>query len=170
VASPRVTLIVILAIKSVIGFHMMNQYRSARQPGSNMDRFLAKSKRAERKDVAIPLYYYPLSKTSTGFASVKDRICRLQSNARSFFSRRSLGKHVCYTGSDSCFLARIVPLSNKPPCISPLTSHQSLWSRLTARALLYAVNAIAICRPLVGEVGTESEAGSIELLPVREVR
>jgi hypothetical protein len=53
---------------------------------------------------------------------------------------------------------------------SPVTSHQSLWSQLAARALPYAVNAIAICRPLVGEVGTESEAGSIELLPVREVR
>ena len=53
---------------------------------------------------------------------------------------------------------------------SPVTPHQSPWSPLAAQALPYAVNAIAICRPLVGEVGTESEPGSIELLPVCEVR
>jgi hypothetical protein len=45
------------------------------------------------------------------------------------------GGDLYYTDSDSCFFARIVPLSGKPACVSlqsPLTSHQSLWLRLAA--------------------------------------
>ncbi len=46
----------------------------------------------------------------------------------------------------------------------------ALNSRRGLIGLPYAMEAIAICRLLVGEVGTESEAGSVELLPVRDVR
>ena len=44
-----------------------------------------------------------------------------------------------YTGSDSCFFARILPLSDESRVSlqSLLTSHQSLWLRLAALCSLW---------------------------------
>src|SRR6266446_2720642 len=63
-----------------------------------------------------------------------------------------VGISLCYTGSDSCFFARILPLSEKSACVSlqsPLTSH---FSPITLVAACRAALSAFLGRHNLGEV------------------